>query len=829
MIDKICPRIDGRAFLLTVLLFIGSRAGLTQSSPANTDTPAAAHMRALNNSLLKLHGQMQHADSNSARVLRGQAATVIAQRSAALAKLIQFDPHAALTFAFSPELLADLTAKFPQSAAHLETHTTVIGTVEHWTADYQKSSFSWWSMNAGGRRLNMFFAHQEPANLKTGDVLQATGVVAESQMAVESSVTTQSSAVLGSTTSSHTASRHLPLREQWSTFAFLAFGLVALPGLGKKVRPARARLLPVAKQLGIWVLVLCLFVLTAPPSYAQNSCSTMGVQNVAVLLVTFPGVTPPANITAQSVYDMFFSTTGPSLDGYWRETSYGQTSAAGSVFGWYTLDSTYANCGRLDLLRDAAIAAASNAGVPIQTYNRVFIVTADFGCGWTGLALNGCMTLNSPGGSFTASASFLNASWQGSQMQGAENAAHEGGHNMGLAHAQSLTFGAEPLGALGTVGTIAEYGDPYSDMSCSNSGHYAAPHKAEFLNWIATGTNYQVVQSSGTWTLQPLENNPAGLVALKVQRGTGNNAWLWIEYRRPIGIYESTWSPGGALIHYEDANTGAHTQMLDFTPITGSLYDGALLPGSTWADPYSNLSLSVQSADGNGLTIAVNYGMVPCTSAQPTVALSPLDPSIYPGSAAAYNLSITNNDSSGCSATSFAMSSSQPAGWPTSFSASSVSLGPGKSATLTMTKTGPLGTPPATYLADANASNGTYVGTGTANLTVMSPPAMSVSLSVPSSVFTLRSTVPISAAVLNGGTPASGANVTFTLTGPSGNRITQSATTGSSGTATWNYKLGPRSVAGTYNLSAQAALSSGSRKAATTQSVASNTVSFVVQ
>src|SRR5881275_935805 len=106
------PRIYGCPSLILMLLFLGS-IPLTSQSPPVKESPASAHMRALNNSLLNLHGQMQHADANSARMLRSQSATVIGQRSAALMNLIQNNPHAALTFAFSPELLADMAAKFP--------------------------------------------------------------------------------------------------------------------------------------------------------------------------------------------------------------------------------------------------------------------------------------------------------------------------------------------------------------------------------------------------------------------------------------------------------------------------------------------------------------------------------------------------------------------------------------------------------------------------------------------------------------------------------------------------------------------------------------------
>jgi hypothetical protein len=71
--------------------------------------------------------------------------------------------------------------------------------------------------------------------------------------------------------------------------------------------------------------------------------------------------------------------------------------------------------------------------------------------------------------------------------------------------------------------------------------------------------------------------------------------------------------------------------------------------------------------------------------------------------------------------------------------------------------------------------------------------------------------------------------VTLTLKAPNGNTSTQTATTGSSGTATWNYKLNAKSPAGTYSVNAQAGLSSGSKKAASTQSATSNTATFTVQ
>jgi len=117
------------ACLLVVLILSSGQPSSAQRNSQTAESPAAARVRALNNSLLRLHGQMQQAGPNNVALMRSQAASVLTQRAAALAYLVSTDPRAALSFAFSPELLADLAAKFPQSAASLESHATLSGPV----------------------------------------------------------------------------------------------------------------------------------------------------------------------------------------------------------------------------------------------------------------------------------------------------------------------------------------------------------------------------------------------------------------------------------------------------------------------------------------------------------------------------------------------------------------------------------------------------------------------------------------------------------------------------------------------------------------------------
>ena len=266
-------------------------------------------------------------------------------------------------------------------------------------------------------------------------------------------------------------------------------------------------------------------------------CTPLGEQRSLVLLLTLPGVTPSPMITPASVADIFFSNSGRSVSEFWRENSYGVTTAAGDVLGWYTLDANY-TCADTGSILDAAIRAVDST-VDFRQYSRIFLVLAGISgsCGWAGTATVGCSSLSSPGdGSFTASTAWMLSDFFTQRDTAVRLSIHEGGHNLGLNHASSRDFGAEALGAPGTIGTLSEYGDLFSSMGSSNFGHYAAPHKAK-LGWITS--DMQTVTENGSFALQPTEVTGA-LHTLKIRRGTETNSWLWLEYRAPVGLFDST-------------------------------------------------------------------------------------------------------------------------------------------------------------------------------------------------------------------------------------------------------------------------------------------------
>ncbi|MDA1315448.1 MAG: Ig-like domain-containing protein [Acidobacteria bacterium] len=271
------------------------------------------------------------------------------------------------------------------------------------------------------------------------------------------------------------------------------------------------------------------------------------------------------------------------------------------------------------------------------------------------------------------------------RAEGTRVSAHEGGHNLTLQHSSSRDFGADVLAAPGVQGALSEYGDQYSNMG-SSGGHYTISQKVQ-LGWasMSSGSHQvQTVQSNGAFTLIPADSAAPGLKGLKVTRGTdnANSNWLYIEYRQNGGSHDTTSTSAGhnnaAVIHYEDSSTrsSGKTHLLDYTPANG-WNDVGLATGQTWQDPYSNLSISVGAATPTSLGVTVTFGPIPCIEGNPTVSVAPSSQSAFAGGSAAFTVTVTNNDNSGCSPTTFALSSTQPAGWTSDLGPASLTLGNG--------------------------------------------------------------------------------------------------------------------------------------------------------
>lgn len=377
------------------------------------------------------------------------------------------------------------------------------------------------------------------------------------------------------------------------------------------------------------------------------TCDSTGTENVAVIIANQPngGATYPDPTFATSAYwqQQYFGPSSPSTNNYWQEASFGSTSASGTILGPYTLNSNYScNLSTMDAMATSAINSAKAANIDLSTYNRFAVVYPVSSCSFGGLGDVGCRAadslINHP---YSISWIPVLSYYSTSQVIWGV-VTHELGHNLGLHHSSSLSFGSLPLGAIdytdpypsgGTagagIGIRTEYGDPYTVMgggSYTCNAQYTAFNKSEYLSWMdRTADTAEITTTGGTFKVVPYENS-SGIRALRVLRDPLTSSWIWLEYRQALGTYDSSLSTcvsssnilTGANVYYESPySEDGHLYLLDMTAATSpnSFNDGALAAGQTWSDPYSLLTLGTTSADGTGMTVSASYD-APCAALQ---------------------------------------------------------------------------------------------------------------------------------------------------------------------------------------------------------------------
>ncbi|MDP9055013.1 MAG: hypothetical protein M3N93_12050 [Acidobacteriota bacterium] len=703
-----------------------------------------ARLRALNGTVLRHH--------QSALGRKSQAPADIEKREMALAALIETDPSAALSVAFAPDLLQSLQASFPDSASHFETHQTWVGTLRT--------------------------AVEDAPDLKNAKTVNRL-LTPEGEFRVYLS-----------------ASQPQPMSGSITVEGMRVLGNIA----ARTVRPA-----------------------AIASASVSNGAGTLGTQKIVTILVNLPSYKLPSAVTPDFMKGVLYgnayassqNTPNWSVDDFWQQNSDGQASApfaAGQVVGPYNLTSDYntnstgaAFCDYLDM-EQAAIAAADPA-VAFPAFNRVVIVMPNNGvCSWSGISSVGYWQASSASGSFSASFHWLRADSITSRAAGVQLAAHELGHGFGLNHARSRAYPGPPaqaLGAIGAAGALTEYGDPFGVMAAWNFGFYSAMHAEGVLGWLAP-SNYTTVQNAGTYTISNYEaRNASTLVkALRVLRDAASNSWLWIEFHTNTGNYDSqvpaqVWS--GALVHYEESGTGAYTNLLDMTPASsGAFSDAALASGQTWTDPYTNLSITIgnitPTSGGSTLGVTVNYGVSGCKRANPTVTLSPSNPTVNTGGATTLTVTVKSNNGAVCPPSAYSLSAVQPSGFTGVLSATSLTLTGGASGTATLVETASssVGTFAVSVTATDTADTADSA-TATSNITtaaVCAPASPVVSIAAPSGALKQGASATWTVSVKN--TSSSGCSAaTFTLSAvqPSGltGRFSASALTippGATATAT---------------------------------------------
>lgn len=461
--------------------------------------------------------------------------------------------------------------------------------------------------------------------------------------------------------------------------------------------------------------------------YAPLS-NTFGPQKTVVLMVNF------SNDQSQPFTISYVKDQMARSDVFVRENSYQQTSLSVDVFGWFTLPITNAGC-PIGLIEAYADQAAVAVGINLSGYARHIYLFPRNPCGFNGASTVGGVP----------STAWLNGSMS------IDNINHELGHGLGLYHSHSISC---PPAVLGPNCTIQEYGDTTDTMG-NSVGHFNAFQKQR-LGWLDYDVSPPItmVQNSGTYTIDAYEFPGTTPKALKIQRGTTAQAFF-VELRRNVGS-DTRVTYAGVFVHLATDGIGNSSYLLDMTPETPAYSGDEFLDvGQSFTDLVSGITIETLSVSDTSATILVDMGGTgpSCTRSAPKVAASPgKSNDVQPGTTVTYNVSVTNTDSAGCSASSFTLQATAPTGWQKSFGVPSLSAGPGATVSTTLKVTSPI-VPPGSYTivgAATNTAASTLSGSTSVIYAVAEPPTGTPG------TFTDRFDRPDSPALSNGWVAAAG-------------------------------------------------------------------------
>ncbi|MFT3927754.1 MAG: NEW3 domain-containing protein [Myxococcales bacterium] len=397
---------------------------------------------------------------------------------------------------------------------------------------------------------------------------------------------------------------------------------------------------------------------------AENKGKPLGVQpftdeKFLVLLINFFDNKTTPGSTINSIKSTLFGGGSDDVNTFFKAASQGTATITGDVYGWFTIKQNRINC-HPDTLAELGLSAAAQAGIDIAAYDHYVFVHPDMSCGWSGLA--------------TVGGDPQTYAWVVEDSTDIDHIfEHELGHNLGLKHAQSADCGSSTLLADLSGCTTSEYGNKVDTMG-SGTASYSA-FQLEYAGWLNQGSFPAItsVGASGTYTIAPLMGTTAGPRALKVPYGASGtlSRSYYVEYRQPTSIdspVNNTVFDDGVLFMLATEDSTYESYAFDMHP-TGSAY--TLQSGETFTDDRGT-TFKVVSTSSTGATVSVTLpaAAASCTRAAPTLTITKkaTENSYAPGVLATYTIQLTNNDSAGCGASSFALATS---GFPQGFSVSS--------------------------------------------------------------------------------------------------------------------------------------------------------------
>jgi hypothetical protein len=312
----------------------------------------------------------------------------------------------------------------------------------------------------------------------------------------------------------------------------------------------------------------------------------------------------------------------------------------------------------------------------------------------------------------------------------------------------------------------------------------------------------------------PVGPNPKALKILKsIDPNTGKRTFYYLEYRTRTG-FDGSLTPG-VIVRTGSESSGNSTYTWDLLQSTSST-DWLLDVGQSYTDEAAGITLTTLSADASGASVFVSFGPTACLQVNPTLAIAPSATQwTRPGHPVSYTATVTNNDTSGCSAANFDLAAAAPAGWTAAFSKSPLSVGPGANASASLTLTSPLDAHGFQTVPVKATNQAAPAYTASASATQMVVTALDVVVSTDKAAYSRNQQVTIQAIVRVEGSPASNASVTFTVTKPNGAAVMGRVATDTTGTAAFKVRLNKKDPVGTYAVTATADLNGVSGTAST--------------
>lgn len=346
----------------------------------------------------------------------------------------------------------------------------------------------------------------------------------------------------------------------------------------------------------------------ASTSSTEATVTATANKTVAVLMLNFSNDTSQP-WTASTVRGVVFDNAN-SVNAYYQDTSNGQLTMSGDVFGWYTIAADNSGCA-YTTWGNQARTAAINAGVNLSAYQYVvYAFPYTSSCGWAGLAY------------LPGTNSYINGSMN------LRVVAHELGHNYTVHHASAESCTSNGVRVtLSSTCTSSEYGDPFTVMGSASTRMHHNWHRAQ-LGFTDAG---QTITTSGDYQLVPADAT-TGARLLRIARSDGT--YYQLEFRQPTGIFDnfSASDPAvtGVTIRIAPApNVIVQSQLLDTTPQTTSFNDAPLAVGQTFTDPFTGMQITTKSVSAAGAVVGVSFvpdGQAPTTpgslTATPTSASS---------------------------------------------------------------------------------------------------------------------------------------------------------------------------------------------------------------